>query len=166
MSRRAHQPDPSQRRQVEAMAAYGIPETDIARTVGIDPKTLRKCYREELDLGTTKANAQVAGFLFTAAKNGNVTAQIFWLKTRARWKEAPAEFKHSGAVGTYDANRSPMQSLSGSVGEVCEPAPWRTLCRSRQPRQPTSCSSGDGFEKASRSGPDIAVLSRLCTTDC
>ena len=68
MSRRAHQPDPSQRRQVEAMAAYGIPETDVARTVGIDPKTLRKCYREELDLGTTKANAQVAGFLFNAAK--------------------------------------------------------------------------------------------------
>src|SRR6195256_6725443 len=91
MSRRSHQPDPSQRRQVEAMAAYGIPETDVARTVGIDPKTLRKCYREELDLGTTKANAQVAGFLFNAAKNGNVTAQIFWLKTRARWKEVPTE---------------------------------------------------------------------------
>jgi hypothetical protein len=102
MGRRAHAPDPSQRRQVEALRAYGIPETDIARAVSIDPKTLRKCYREELDLGETKANAQVAGFLFTAAKNGNVTAQIFWLKTRARWKEAPAEFKHSGSVGSYD----------------------------------------------------------------
>jgi hypothetical protein len=30
MSRRSHQPDPSQRRQVEAMAAYGIPETEVA----------------------------------------------------------------------------------------------------------------------------------------
>ena len=78
MGCRAHQPDPSQRRQVEAMTAYGIPEADIARTVGIDPKTLRKCYRDELDLGETKANAQVAGFLFTAAKSGNVSAQIFW----------------------------------------------------------------------------------------
>ena len=82
------------------MRAYGIPEGDIARVRRIDPKTLRKCYREELE---TKANAQVAGFLFIAAKGGNVTAQIFWLKTRARWKETPAEFKHSGAVGTYDA---------------------------------------------------------------
>jgi hypothetical protein len=45
--------------------------------VGIDPKTLRKHYRDELDLGATKANAQVAGFLFTAARSGNVTAQIF-----------------------------------------------------------------------------------------
>jgi hypothetical protein len=61
MGRRAHLPDPAQRRQVEALAAYGIPEIDIARVVGIDPKTLRKCYREEIDLGGTKATAQVAG---------------------------------------------------------------------------------------------------------
>ena len=99
MGRRAHKPDPAQRRQVEAMAAYGIPETDIAAVVGIDPKTLRKHYRDELDLGETKANAQVAGFLFNSARNGNVTAQIFWLKTRARWRETPTELKHSGSIG-------------------------------------------------------------------
>ena len=98
MGRRAHQPDPSQRRQVEALAAYGIPEPDISGVVGIDPKTLRKYYREELDLGETKANAQVAGFLFNSAKNGNVTAQIFWLKTRAKWREAPTELRHSGVI--------------------------------------------------------------------
>jgi hypothetical protein len=102
MGRRAHQPDPAQRKQVETLAAYGIPETDISRVVGIDPKTLRKHYRDELDLGETKANAQVAGFLFTAARNGNVTAQIFWLKTRARWRETPTELRHTGAVGSYD----------------------------------------------------------------
>jgi hypothetical protein len=87
------------------MAAYGIPAPDIARTIGIDSKTLRKHYRDELDLGATKANAQVAGFLFTAAKSGNVTAQIFWLKTRARWKEPAAEHKHSGSLGTYDLTK-------------------------------------------------------------
>src|SRR6267378_7311179 len=91
MGRRAHRPDPSQRRQVEAMAAYGIPEDNISRVIGVDPKTLRKHYRDELDLGETKANAQIAGFLFNAAKNGNVTAQIFWLKTRAKWRETPFE---------------------------------------------------------------------------
>lgn len=42
MGRRAHRAEPASRRQVEAMAAYGIPETDIARVIGIDPKTLRK----------------------------------------------------------------------------------------------------------------------------
>jgi hypothetical protein len=40
MGRRAHQPDPTARRQVEAMAAYGIPETDIATVIGIDPNAL------------------------------------------------------------------------------------------------------------------------------
>ena len=118
MGRRRHQPDPSQRRQVEAMAAYGIPAVDIAQVVGVDPKTLRKCYRQELDLGETKANAQVAGFLFNAAKNGNVTAQIFWLKTRARWKEAPAELKHSGSVGTYDMTKRTDDELERIIGST------------------------------------------------
>ena len=70
MGRSPHQPDPSLQRQVEAMAAYGIPEFDIARVLKVDPKTLRKYYQEELELGHTKANAQVAGFLFNSAKNG------------------------------------------------------------------------------------------------
>lgn len=84
------------------MTAYGIPETDVARVISVDPKTLRKHYRDELDLGEIKANAQVAGYLFNAAKNGNVTAQIFWLKTRARWRESPVELKHSGSIGRQD----------------------------------------------------------------
>jgi hypothetical protein len=87
------------------MAAYGIPEQDISRVIGVDPKTLRKHYREELDLGQTNANAQVAGYLFSNARNGNVTAQIFWLKTRARWKEVPTEHRHAGNVGTYDPSK-------------------------------------------------------------
>jgi hypothetical protein len=89
MPRPSYMPEPATRGQVEAMAAYGIPEKEVAAVLRIDPKTLRKHYRHELDLGQTKANAQVAGFLFNAAKNGNVTAQIFWLKTRAGWKEPP-----------------------------------------------------------------------------
>ena len=40
MARPAHKPDPTIRRQVEAMAGYGVPETDIAGVIGIDPKTL------------------------------------------------------------------------------------------------------------------------------
>src|SRR5688500_20282368 len=111
MGRRAHAPDPGSRRQVEAMAAYGIPETDISRVAGIDSKTLRKHYRDELDLGTTKANAQVAGFLFNSARNGNVSAQIFWLKTRAQWKETPSEHRHMGAFATLDVREMSDEAL-------------------------------------------------------
>jgi hypothetical protein len=90
MARPSHQPDPACRRQVEAMAGYGVPEADIARVVGIDPKTLRKHYRDELDGGHVKANAKVAENLFRKATGEGreaVTAAIFWLKTRAGWKE-------------------------------------------------------------------------------
>ena len=82
--------------------------------VGINPKKLRKYYREELDLGETKANAQVAGFLFNAAKNGNLTAQIFWLKTRARWKGTPSEHGTAARSGTFDLTNSPMRRWCGS----------------------------------------------------
>ena len=115
MGRRAHKPDPALRRQVEALAAYGIPEADISGVVGIDPKTLRKHYREELDLGESKANAQVAGFLFSAAKNGNVTAQIFWLKTRAKWRETPLELRHSGSIGRKDLSELSDEELMDMI---------------------------------------------------
>ncbi len=90
MARPAHRPDAANRRQVEAMAGYGVPEADIARVLRIDPKTLRKHYRDELDGGHVKANAKVAENLFRKATGDgpqSVTAAIFWMKTRARWKE-------------------------------------------------------------------------------
>lgn len=80
------------------MAGYGVPEADIARVLGIDPKTLRKHYRDELDTGHVIANVKVAESLFRKATGDHrqsVTAAIFWLKARAGWKdariEAPAE---------------------------------------------------------------------------
>ena len=76
------------------MAAYGVPEEAIARVVGIDAKTLRKHYRDELDTGATKATARVAEFLYRKATSDGpqcVTAAIFWLKTRGHWKESGPE---------------------------------------------------------------------------
>ena len=105
------------------MAAYGIPEIDIARVVGIDPKTLRKHYRDELDLGETKANAQVAGFLFNSARSGNVTAQIFWLKTRARWRETPTELRHSGSIGRKDMHEYTDEELMAIIHSAGGPIP-------------------------------------------
>jgi hypothetical protein len=72
------------------MAGYGVPEIDLGRVVGIDPKTLRKHYREELSRGHVKANAKVAENLFRKATGEGreaVIAAIFWLKTRAGWRE-------------------------------------------------------------------------------
>jgi hypothetical protein len=87
------EPTAAERGQVRAMAGYGIPEAEIALVLGVAPKTLRKHCRDELDTGTPRANAKVGEFLFTRAsghgpdERANVTAAIFWLKTRGGWKE-------------------------------------------------------------------------------
>ena len=113
MARPSHEPTPALRRQVEAMAAYGVPEIDIARVLHIDPKTLRKHYRDELDSGHVKANAKVAENLFRKATGDgpqSVTAAIFWLKTRARWKETTVnEVSHDLA--------DPVKSLMDRISE-------------------------------------------------
>ena len=49
------------------MCAYGMAEPIIAKLIGVDPKTLRKHYRDELDTGQEKATAKVAECLFRKA---------------------------------------------------------------------------------------------------
>ena len=77
------------RSKVRALAGYGTKHEEIARMVGIrSPKTLRKHFRQELDIGHAEANAQVAQTLFKMATSGLCPpATMFWLKTRARWRE-------------------------------------------------------------------------------
>lgn len=93
--RPAFAPTEDQRRQVKAMAAYGVPQGDIATVLDIDVKTLRKHFWTELQTGAIEANAKVAQSLFQRATtekgSAGVTAAIFWLKTRAGWREQAAE---------------------------------------------------------------------------
>jgi len=78
------------RERVRYLAGVGVPQDDIAKIIGCAPKTLRKRLRDELDRGVAEANATISGYLFAAAKAGNITAIIFWLKTRAHWRERTA----------------------------------------------------------------------------
>lgn len=94
-----HVPTDAQRATVKAMSAYGIPQHDIARVIGIHDESLRKHYRDELDLGVIEANAKIAETLFRqATKEGNTTAAIWWTKSRMGWKEK-TEVAHTDAVG-------------------------------------------------------------------
>jgi hypothetical protein len=81
-------PTDDQRRLVRTMSGFGIPHTDIATYLRIDAKTLRKHFRDELDLGSIEATTKVAQSLFRAATElGSVAAMIFWMKARAGWRE-------------------------------------------------------------------------------
>jgi hypothetical protein len=86
--------------KVEAMAGYGLSPPDIARVLDIDVAELKAAYEKELAGGHIKANARVAESLYRKAigeGRESVTAAIFWLKTRARWKETSV---HELAGGT------------------------------------------------------------------
>jgi hypothetical protein len=77
-----------QRKTVRAMSGFGVPQEEIATFFDIDPKTLRKHFRLELDKGGTEATAKVAQSLFRMATEGNnVAAAIFWMKARAGWSD-------------------------------------------------------------------------------
>ena len=75
---------------VEALAIAGVKQSLIADIVKISEPTLRKNFRKELDTSKARANAIISQALFKKAKDGNVVAQIFWLKTQAGWKEKNA----------------------------------------------------------------------------
>ncbi len=73
--------------QVQAMSQYGAPQDDIATALGMSLPTLRKLYRKELNKGAITANTLVGKKLFERCQAGDVTALIFWAKTRMGWKE-------------------------------------------------------------------------------
>lgn len=87
MARPEYEPTPATRQLVQLHATVGTQQSVIADILGIDDKTLRKHYREELDQAKAKANATIGGALFNKAKGGDTAAMIFWMKTQAGWKE-------------------------------------------------------------------------------
>ena len=94
-----------------------VPEHNIASVIGIDPKTLRKHYRHELDNGQVKATAKVAESLFRKATSDgpqSVTAAIFWLKTRGGWRESPQAHE----VGVFDVSRLSHSELQETLEAV------------------------------------------------
>ena len=122
MARPTFKPTDEQRRLVEQFAAFGIPVEQMVHLITSDAgkpiaeNTLRKHFRTELETGTVKANAKIARTLFEKASGGDTTAMIFWLKTRARWKE-PARVEVTGADGGPVKTQAAHADLSGLSDE-------------------------------------------------
>lgn len=107
--RPAHVPTDDSRNLVESLSGFGIPQDEIARLVGIDPKTLRAHYHDQVELGAIKATAKVAQNLFNMACKPNregLQAAIFWLRVRAHWSEytpRPVQPEPLGKKATAEA---------------------------------------------------------------
>lgn len=72
---------------VRALSQYGVPQEDIAATIGCCVETMLKLYGQEHKEGRAVANAKIGKRLFEKAMEGDVSSLIFWAKTQMRWRE-------------------------------------------------------------------------------
>jgi hypothetical protein len=103
VGRPAHLATDDTRNQVYELSRVGTRYEDIATLLSISADTLTKYYKEELQKGRIEANAVIANTLYEKAKGGDTTSMIFWLKSRAQWKETQ-KHEHGG-----DPDGAPVQ---------------------------------------------------------
>jgi hypothetical protein len=84
MGRPTHKPDAQSRAVVAALVKYGVAQEFIAMEIGVAKDTLRKHYKDILDLVTTemKDEAVKQSLYYSAVVRKNVKAQMFWLERR------------------------------------------------------------------------------------
>lgn len=132
------------------MVRHGIPLEEIRRVIvnpgtgkAIGKATLARHFRQEIDTGMTKANAEVAESLFRQAvgrtrvivdgevveeeRAPNTSAAIWWTKARMGWKASaaeedgkggPAASPSIGKVTVYIPDNGRDPPASGAAGKL------------------------------------------------
>jgi hypothetical protein len=119
----ATQPTPDQRELVKKLAGWGLRQIYIASTLKIDPKTLRKYYRKELDEGLIQAKTSVLHSLFDmATSRRNSAATIFWAKTRGDFtpkQKLPPETRRISHLSptSEPVRRSSLEGLTAVLND-------------------------------------------------
>ena len=72
-------------KMVVRMAGAGVASGMIAQKLGIPQTTLKKYYRDELDLAIADATVQIADILIGRAIEGDMKAAEFYLRAQAGW---------------------------------------------------------------------------------
>lgn len=83
---------------VRALSQYGVPQEDIAATIGCCVETMQKLYSNEIAKGRATANAKIGKRLFEKAMEGDTSALIFWAKCRMRWRTEDSKTSDEDAV--------------------------------------------------------------------
>lgn len=85
--------DPELLSKVEMLAAQGLTDGQIAEVIGVSRRTITNykthdcAFCAAIKRGEAKGVAQITNALFTSAKNGNLGAQVFYLKNKAGWSD-------------------------------------------------------------------------------
>lgn len=107
-------------KKAEEFASRGLTLEQVAHCLGIHRDTLnekKKIYNDLSDAikrGQAKGIDQVTNFLFDNCRNGNVTAQIFYLKCRANWDDKTREQNE-------DKEKSTIAEVKKSVQKCMKP---------------------------------------------
>ena len=125
MSLPEHMPTDTTRMQAQIAAGYGLHQDQIGALLGIDDKTLRKHYREALDVGRAKAHLAVAATLYDKALAGDTGAMVWYTKCQMRWSPPPALVEVSGLISISaalaDASlRIGLDAIEGECEDVAE----------------------------------------------
>jgi len=113
--------------QVENLASRGLGTTQIARAMGVSWNTIDRNRKRSVDFedaikrGKAKGLAQVTNSLFTSATDGNVTAQIFYLKNQdaKTWKDR-VENVHA-TINLNDVLSGAKDRLGDSMATINKP---------------------------------------------
>lgn len=113
--------------QVENLASRGLGTTQIARALGVSWNTIDRNrkrlgeFEDALKRGKARGLAQVTNSLFTSATDGNVTAQIFYLKNQdpKTWKDR-VENVHA-TINLNDVLSGAKERIGGQVTDNKEP---------------------------------------------
>ena len=97
--------------KVESLASQGLTAKQIAHCLGIGRTTLYNHknknvnIRDAIKRGRAKGLSDVSNALFECATDGNVTAQIFYLKNRS-----PEEWRDRREISGPDGKAIPIQA--------------------------------------------------------
>ncbi len=120
-----YEPTDKDRRVVEMMAGWAIPEERIAKVPAIDPKTLPKHFGEELEVGHAKLEAQLAQNLLRIAQGHDrhaLIATIFALKSRFGWVEQQPPAREQ-PLGKKEARLEAAQRAVSGASKFATPRP-------------------------------------------
>lgn len=99
----------------------GMTAEQIAPIIGIAESKLWKYYKTELSNAGNEANLKVVGALFKNCMEGNVSAQIFWCKTRLGWRETSSiEVTHAqrGVISDKELSADEWDKKFGSARDL------------------------------------------------
>lgn len=111
--------------QVEKLASQGLTKAQIASIIGLSESHwyAREAKAPEITeaykRGKSRGVLLISNALFEAARSGNITAQIFYLKSRGGWREN-IRLEHAGVDDAPIKISDPRTSLMDRMARIAE----------------------------------------------